>query len=210
MAASPKKPPKRGKRRTAAPETAILEAALRRAADVPWYDLYLGDVAEEAGMTLAEVHAVYADTNAIADRWFVMAQAAMLAPLPKKVAAQPVKTRLEFILWRWFAALAAERRASIGMLRSKFHLPHVHHWSPLVFSLSSHVQLWRDAAGLRAAGRRRQVEEIGLTGVFLATLAVWCGDEGEGQVRTRAFMARRLAQGDAAMARLFAADRDAA
>ncbi len=56
---------------------------------------------------------------------------------------------------------------------------------------------------LDAIGRRRQVEEIGLTLLFLATLAVWLGDETPGQEHTRRFLERRLADADQGMARLF-------
>jgi hypothetical protein len=57
----------------------------------------------------------------------------------------------------------------------------------------------RDIAVLDAGSPRRQVEEIGLTGLFLATLAVWLCDDSPGQSRTRDFLGRRLAGADRLM-----------
>ena len=63
----------------------------------------------------------------------------------------------------------------------------------------------RDAALLDASGRRRQMEEIGLTMLFLGTLAVWRNDASEGQAETSAWLRRRLARADRQMAWLWGA-----
>ena len=89
------------------------------------------------------------------------------------------------------------------MLAAKLHPPHPHHWMPLIFDLSRTVQWLREAALLDATGRRRQIEEIGLTALFLATLRYWLRDESPSQEMTRAFLARRLARADGLMARLW-------
>jgi hypothetical protein len=89
------------------------------------------------------------------------------------------------------------------MIAAKLQPSHPHHWVPLIFNLSRTIHWLRDAAGLDAAGRRRQIEEIGLSALFLATLAVWARDGTADQERTRAFLDRALARADGAMARLF-------
>ena len=60
-------------------------------------------------------------------------------------------------------------------------------------------------AGLDALGRRRQVEEVGLSALFLATLFVWANDGSPGQERTRKFLASRLSEADRVMGRLWPA-----
>jgi hypothetical protein len=60
----------------------------------------------------------------------------------------------------------------------------------------------RDAAGLDAGGKRRQVEEVGLTLLFLVTLRVWLSDETEDMGLTRRFLRRRLKDADALLAGL--------
>jgi hypothetical protein len=75
----------------------------------------------------------------------------------------------------------------------------------MIFNLSRTIQWLRDAAALDATGRRRQVEEIGLTVLFLATIRVWLNDESEGQEDTRAYLKRRLDSADRAMGGFFRA-----
>ena len=185
------------------PKKRILKAALSIAGETEWYNLSLCDVASAAGLSLNDVMTHFPDTNAIADAWFEQALFTMLAPVPKSYDRMPAPERLEMLLSRWFELLTSQRKVTIDMLRSKFHLPHPHHWGPLVFALSRHVQLWRETAKLRAAGRQRQIEEVGLTVIFLRTLLVWCNDESEGQQLTQNYLRKKLSQADGVMSRIF-------
>jgi hypothetical protein len=75
----------------------------------------------------------------------------------------------------------------------------------MIFNLSRTIHWLRDAALLDAGGRRRQVEEIGLTALFLAALVVWQRDDSPDQASTRAFLRRRLAEADWGMVLLWGA-----
>ena len=177
----------------------ILDAALEMASEeTGWYDLSLAELARRCGIPVNGVRCYYADTNAIANAWFSRALQAMLSPMPEEFEAWPVKERLEFVIWRWFEALAPYHQVTTQMLGSKLHPPHIHHWVPMVFDLSRLVQLWRDAAGLRAGGRRRQLEEVALTGIFLATLRDWCRDQSPGQAHARSQLLERLTEAERA------------
>ena len=181
----------------------ILEAALALAEQEGWSNLRLRKLAAELGISLAELQAHYRDADAIADAWFRRGWTAMLAPAPEGFAEQPAVERLELILLRWFDALAVQRRVTAEMLAGKLYPSHPHHWVPMVFNLSRTIHWLRDAAGLDAGGRRRQLEEVGLTLLFLATLRDWIRDESPEQERTRAALRRRLRGGDRLMARLY-------
>ena len=181
----------------------ILEAALAMAEREGWGNLRLRKLAAELGLSLAELQAHYRDADAIADAWFRRGWAAMLAPAPEGFAELPAVERLETILLRWFDALAPQRRVTGEMLAGKLYPSHPHHWVPTIFNLSRTIHWLRDAAGLDAGGRRRQLEEIGLTLLFLATLRDWVRDESPEQERTRAALRRRLRGGDRLMARLY-------
>ena len=185
------------------PEQLILKAALSIASEKKWYNISLCDVATVSKLTLIEVISYFPDTNAIANAWFEQALYAMLAPLPKTYDKMLASERLEMLMWRWFEALNQQRLVTLDMLASKFHLPHVHHWAPLAFTLSRHVQLWRETAKLTAVGRQRQIQEIGLTTIFLATLSYWRHDTSEGQKNTRVFLHKKLKQGNVVMCKLF-------
>lgn len=181
----------------------ILDAALARAEAEAWDAVTLHDVAGDLGIPLAQVHAHFRDKDALANALFDRALQAMLAPAERAIGEMPAKERIRFFLLRWFDALAPHRRVVAEMLAAKMWPFHPHHWGPMAFDLSRLIQWLREAAGLEATGRRRQVEEIGLTALFLATLAVWCRDDSEDQARTRAFLGARLDRADSLMARLF-------
>ncbi|MGF1610179.1 MAG: hypothetical protein ACFCUQ_12340 [Kiloniellales bacterium] len=181
----------------------ILEAALGRAEAVGWDKLRLHDVAEQLDISLADVVAHYRDLDAVTDAWFAKGWRAMLAPPPSGFSAQPAEERLHVMMMRWFDGLAAHRRVTGEMLGTKLYPSHPHHWVPMIFNLSRTIQWLREAALLDAGGARRQVEEVGLTALFLATLGVWLRDESDGQERTRDWLHGRLAFCDRAMVRLW-------
>lgn len=183
----------------------ILEAALARAEVEGWGNLRLGDVADGLGVPLTEVRRHYRDRDALADEWFRRAEAAMLAAVRGDFRSRPPKDRLLALFGAWFDAVQPRRRVTVEMLRTKLYASHPHHWVPMAFNLSRLIQWVRDAAGFAAEGRRRQIEEIGLTSVFLAALGVWANDTTPGRKRTRAFLERALGAADAGMARVFGA-----
>ena len=188
-------------RKTAKLDTRIVDTAIELAEESGWESLRLRRVAERLGVPLAEVLAHYRDIDAVADAWFARAWAAMLAPPPRGFARRPARERIHIVLMRWFDALAGHRRVTGEMLSDKLYPSHPHHWVPMIFNLSRTIHWLREAAMLDATGRRRQMEEVGLTGLFLATLRVWLRDDSENQARTRDVLRRRLAAADRFMAR---------
>src|SRR5260221_11019748 len=105
----------------------------------------------------------------------------MLRPPEAGFEALSARERAQAVLMRWFDAQAAHRRVVGEMLGAKLYPSHPHHWVPMIFSLSRLIQWVREAALLDASGRRRQMEEAGLTWVFLQTLRVWLRDGTPGQ-----------------------------
>ena len=181
----------------------ILDTTLDIANDMGWGRLRLRQVARRLNVPMADIRAHYRDKDAIADAWFARADAAMLVKHGKGFARLPATDRLYRVIGAWLDALAPYRGVTGEMLGEKLYPGHPHHNLALVWTLSRTVQWIRDAARLDAAGRRKQVEEIGLTALFAATVFLWLRDDSVGQQRTRAFLAHRLAGADAAMARLW-------
>lgn len=181
----------------------IVKAAIELAEDAGWENVRLYDVAARLGVPLAEVAGLYRDLDAVANAWFGRARAAMLAPPPPEFEQLPPRERLEMLMLRWFDALAPHREVTAQMLAVKMWPFHPHHWVPMIFELSRTILWLRDAAILDAEPPRRQIEEVALSGLFLATLAVWTRDETVGQERTRRFLERRLNTADQIMARVF-------
>ncbi len=192
----------------ASPESRIVDAAVERARSVGWGNVRLHDVADALGGSLADVRRHFRDLDAVADAWFARADAAMLAVRERPgFAALTPRERLSAVMWRWLESQSAQREVVRGMLAARLYPGHPHHNAALVLALSRTVQWVREAAHLDGAGRRRQVEEIGLTALFAATVVLWLRDESEGQARTRRFLERSLAGADRLMAGPFAGTR---
>jgi len=170
----------------------VAAAALALAEETGWYDLPMRDLARRLGVGLDALAARYADPNAIADIVFARARDAMLADGRTPRGGVPPRQRVEQAMLRWYDALAPHRRVAAQMIGAKLHPSHAHHWAPLPFHLSRLIWWLREAAALDATGRRRQAEEIALSGIFLAMLAAWSCDASEGQARSRALLARLL------------------
>ena len=181
---------------------AIVDATVELAEEIGWDEVRLRIVAERMGVPLGEILAHYRDLDGVADAWFQRGWRAMVAPPPDGFAALPARERVYQVTLRWFDALVAHRKVTGEMLNTKIYPSHPHHWVPMIFNLSRTIHWLREAALLDAVGRQRQVEEVGLTALFLATLAQWLRDESPGQERTRERLRRRLGLADTLMARL--------
>ena len=184
-------------------EIRIVDTALQLADEVGWHNVTLREVSARLDLPMAVVQSRYRDLDAVADAWFARAWQAMLAEPPETLRGLSAEARLQLLLMSWFDALATHRKVSCQMLREKLYPAHPHHWIPLIFNLSRTIQLLRDASLLVADGRQRQIEELGLSALFLATLRVWCRDETAGQERTRAYLRRRLTAADRVMTGLW-------
>lgn len=176
----------------------IMREAVRQGEVVGWQSVRLTEVAARLELPMSAVLAEYRDLDAVANAWFSKGWQAMLDQPPEGFAGWPERSRLEHRLLAWFGAFSAHRRLTVEMLCHKAHPPHLHTWGPMLFDLSRTIQWLREAARLEAryGSRRAQVEEVALTALFVATLAVWARDDSHAQVRTRRFLEKRLSNGE--------------
>jgi ubiquinone biosynthesis protein COQ9 len=171
---------------------AVMAVALEQAERVGWEGLRLHDVAAALDISLADIYRHYRDADAIAEAWLAKADRAMLAPSEAGFAALAPAQRVEQVILRWLDTLAPHRRVTGQMLIGKLYPGHPHFVASLIVRLSRTVQWVREAALLDARPPRRQLEEIALTWLFVATVGVWAFDRSEGQATTRRFLANRL------------------
>ena len=115
----------------------------------------------------------------------------------------PARERVYLVMMCWFEAQRDERAVVGQMLSTKLYPSHPHHWVPLVFNLSRLIQWQREVSCLDATGRRRQVEEVGLTLLFLAALRIWLRDDSPDFAVTRRFLRQRLKSADRLLAAAF-------
>ncbi len=180
-------------RRGAVDPDRILDIALDLAEQEGFDQLRLSAVAERAGVPVAEVAALFPDTNAVADAWFARALAAVWATPEAELADPDPKVRLARVIDRWLAALAPRRALTAAMLRAKAWPSHPHHWVPMIFDLSRLVHAFLDVARVPGRGAERALQEIGGTLVVLDVLGVFLGAADEPLQRARARLERDLA-----------------
>jgi ubiquinone biosynthesis protein COQ9 len=191
------------RRRSAAPLTdLIVDAALDEAERSGWPSLRLHRVAARLGVALPELHTQFRDAEAIAEAWLARGDRAMLALGGRSFLTLPAPERVERAILAWLDALAPHRAVTRQILLGKLYPGHPHHVIGLVLRLSRTVQWLREAARLDAPPPQRQIEEIGLTWLFAATVALWAADRSADQARTRRFLAARLRHADWLMARI--------
>ncbi len=182
----------------------ILDAALAIAADVSWAKVRLRHVAERLGVSPADLRRHVPDLDAVGNLLFARADRAMLeAATVANFDRLPAKERLYLTLLAWFDVLAPHRQIVRQMLSYKLKPAHIHLHAALVVGLSRTVQWWREAAHLDAIGRRQEVEEIGLSTLFVATFLHWLYDPVPDQEGARQSLKRRLNAADRLMATLY-------
>jgi AcrR family transcriptional regulator len=170
-------------------------AALELAAAEGWDQVRLHRIADRLEVPLVDVAQRFRDVDAIANAWFAQARLAMLAVPPGALDGLSADRRLALVLGRWLDFLAPQRSVARDVLLTKLYPGHPQHWVPLVFDLSRLVHDLLDAARVPGQGRVRQLQEVGMTGIVLVTLAQWLRDESIGQTATKERLARRLAAG---------------
>ena len=169
-----------------------MAVALEQADRVGWERLRLFDVAAALDLSLADLYRYYRDADAIAEAWLAKADRAMLAPQEAGFETLPPAQRLERVILCWLDTLAPHRVVTRQILIGKLYPGHPHFVAALLVRLSRTVQWVREAALLRSGPPLRQLEEIALTWLFVATVALWAFDASDGQQATRRFLAGRL------------------
>jgi AcrR family transcriptional regulator len=173
----------------------IVHTALRLAEQAgSWDAVHVHAVAHELGMGLDELGRYFGDKDAIAEGFFDIADAALLAAGRQPGwAALPVRERLFRAIMAWIEALAAHRRLVPGMLRYKLHPEHIHLQVRGVARISRTAQWIRETAMLSSTGLRRELEEAVITTIYLTTFSRWMADSSRGAESTRRLLKRLLA-----------------
>lgn len=172
----------------------ILDAALDLGEQRGWDELHLHDLARALGLTLDDIAVHFADKDALAEAWFDRADAVMrTAPQSSGWSGLTPRHRLQQALRAWLWALEPHRRLTGAMLRYKLQPEHLHLQALGAMRVSRTVQWWREAAELSSTGWQRELQEVALTGIFLATVARWLNDGSPGARRSLAFLDWALA-----------------
>ena len=177
-----------GKRKDA--RQAIIESALTLAASRGWARVGLGDIAEAAGVSLAEVRAEFSSKAAIVAAYAATIDREVLAARDPEMAGRPATERLFDVLMKRFDLLNANKDGVRAILRSCPSDPEAILCGPLTLRHSMRWML--EAADLSSAGLQGRLRIRALCALYLSMLPVWLRDDSEDMARTMAVLDRRL------------------
>lgn len=169
------------------PKGRIVAAALRLAAEKPWRDVTLADIAAGANVSLAELRAAAGTKSGILAAFTRQIDDAVLATKRSAAPGQPVRDQLFDVIMARFDAMQPYRAG----LRSIF--AHMNPTEPRQVEAFLASQAWMlAAAGISPDGVKGRIKTAGLASLYASVFRTWLDDDDPGMARTMASLDRRL------------------
>jgi AcrR family transcriptional regulator len=172
----------------------IIDAFLMLLGERPFERIGLGDIAREAGVSLADLRAEFSSVMAILAAHIKEIDRKVLSGGDTDMAEEGPRERLFDVLMRRLEALAPHKAAVRSLLRSSARNP------GLAFALNGmgvRSQQWMmTAADINAHGPKGAIRAQGLALLFARVLCVFIDDEDPGLARTMAALDRELSRGE--------------
>jgi len=193
-----KRPRKAAAAAPAEPRQRLFAAALKLAALQGWAETTMADVAEEAGVGLAEARRLFPDKLHLLAGWIAHVDEQMLAGGADDIGDEPVRDRLFDLLMRRFDALKPHRKGLAAIVR---HLAR----DPLSAGCLAAGPVRRSLEWTLAAARAEGSGPFapllvkGLGVVYLAGLRAFLKDDSEDLSATMAALDKALNRAEAAV-----------
>lgn len=183
----------------ATPRDRIVDALMTLAAEQPWNDIEIGDIAQEANVTLAEFRDAFPSKGAVLAGLARRIDKAVLEGTSDDLAEEPARERLFDVLMRRLDAMAPYKRA---LRRIAFALRS----DPLSMLALNGVGLnsmrfMLAAANISTEGPLGGLKIQGTVIAFANTLETWFTDDDPAQARTMARLDREIRRGERFMER---------
>jgi AcrR family transcriptional regulator len=168
------------------PDAAIIDAAMRLAADKGWRNVTLAAIAAECGVTLSEVYRRYPSRTAILAGLARRVDRQVLEGGGEPDAGESARDRLFDVMMRRFDAMKPYRQ---GVARVVEDLPR----DPLTmacfgFQLRRSMAWMLEAAGIPSGGPAGLAKTKGLAAIHLCVLRTWLNDDSADLAKTMAAM----------------------
>jgi AcrR family transcriptional regulator len=185
-----------GARRTAStdPAAALRQALLDLVEERGWIDLSMADIAEHAGVSLADAHRAYRSKAAILVGLTKALDERLIEGLDSDPLEGSAKDRLFDLLMRRFDILKADRDAYRRLMKQLPATPG--EFAALLCRLRRSLSLMLEAAGVSASGLKGELRLQGLGAVYTAGLRAFVNDESEDLSKTMAEIDKRLGQAE--------------
>ena len=184
----------RGGRAKAGPDSVpiedrVVDAALALAAERPWTEVALADVAARADLSLSALYPGLGSHGRLLEAFARRVDARMLSADLGDLAGERPRDRLFDVIMARFDVLLPFREGLRSIMASLSRDPMAALGQ--VRALDRSMAWTLEAAGITASGWRGRLKVRALGGVYLAVLRVWL-DDGPDQARTMAELDRRL------------------
>ncbi|MFE1597795.1 TetR/AcrR family transcriptional regulator [Methylobacterium sp. ID0610] len=181
------------------PREAVVEALMRLAAEQPWSDIEITDIAREAGVSLSEFRDLFPSKGAVLGGFSRMIDKAVLAGTTDDLAEEPSRERLFDVLMRRLDAMTPYKTA---LRRIVFAL----RTDPLSLAALNGVALNSQrfmlaAAGIDTEGPLGRLKLQGVVIAFARTMETWFEDDDPALARTMARLDREIRNGERLMER---------
>ena len=180
----------------ATPQGRILKAALDLAAEKPWADVTLPDIAERAGLTLADLRPHATSKADVLAKLLRAVDDAVLRTAPKPAPGSSRRDALFEVIMARFDLLQPLKPALLSIHASgagDFALA-----AP--YLASQHWML--QAAGIGTDGAAGAARVAGLAVVYARVYRIWLADDDAGLAKTMASLDRMLRRGESTLSGL--------
>jgi len=185
---------------SSSPIERVFAGAMETALRLGWRRAALADIADAAGMSLAELHANFADKGAILRGLVDYADRKVLEGTPKKIDTETSpRDRLFDVLMRRFDALRPYREGLAAVAREGGGIGAPGGVGDVICGAQRMLRslAWMlEAAGIGSGGWAGSARVKGLGIVYAATFAAWLRDETEDMSQTMAALDRNLARAE--------------
>ncbi|KNY22304.1 TetR family transcriptional regulator [Methylobacterium sp. ARG-1] len=181
------------------PREAAVEALMRLAAEQPWNDIEIGDIAREAGLTLAELRDLFPSKGAVLGGLTRIIDRKVLEGDISGLEEEPTRERLFDVLMRRLDAMTPYKPA----LRRIAYALRGEPLSMLALNsvmLNSHRYMLA-AAGIDTEGPLGQLKLQGVVIAFARVTQVWLEDDDPALARTMAKLDKEIRNGERLMER---------
>lgn len=170
----------------------VIDTALNLAAEKGWRDLALADIAQAAGMSLAELYSLHPSKQAILDAYRRGIDRAVLAET--EVPEGSAKDRLFDVLMRRLDKLEPHKAGlvRIGEDSARDPMAVICGLGRLEHSMAAMLE----AAGISAGGLRGVLRTKGLSAVYLSALRAWFKDETADKSKTMVALDKALGRAE--------------
>lgn len=171
----------------------LVAAAMKLAAERPWREVTLTEIAAAAGVSLVDLRREFASKGDILAAFVRMVDDSVLARAPQRAGGQAARDALFEVIMSRFDVLEPYKPALKSIAAT---------WGiePSLACAIGRSQSWMlRAAGIPADGLDGHLRAAGLGTVYASAYRTWLGDDDPGLAKTMAALDRRLRRGERAL-----------